>query len=65
MEEPCSGRIIRYNIHDEWTIGFNSLSDLIQTAIAAYQNDLLLEHGEWDISGFHDLVNKRYPERNA
>lgn len=65
IDEPCSGRIISYDIHADWTIAFNSLSDLIETAIEGYKIGLNLEYGEWDISGFHELVQKRYPDLNA
>jgi len=30
-DAPCSGRIIEYVIHDEWQIGFHSLTDLVET----------------------------------
>ena len=62
IDEPCNGKIIEYNIHDEWTIGFDSLSDLIATAIEAYKRGLVDEDGEWCSIQFSDLVDELYPE---
>ena len=62
LDEPCNGKIIRYNIHDEWTIGFNSLSDLIATAIEAYKRGIVDEDGEWCSIQFSDLIEELYPE---
>ena len=62
LNEPCNGKIIRYNIHDEWTIGFNSLSNLIATAIEAYKRGLMNEDGEWCSIQFSDLVEELNPE---
>ena len=64
MGEPCEGRIVRYDIHDDWTIGFNSLRDLLETAIEGYRIGLV-EDNEWCIVGFSNLVKERYPNLNA
>ena len=64
IDEPCNGRIIRFNIHDDRTVGYNSLGDLFETAIEAYKTGLL-EDGEWCIEGFADLVEERFPDLTA
>lgn len=61
LEPPCGGRIISYDIHDEWSIAFDSLSDLVAAAIKGYRAGLVDEEGEWDIGGFHDMVRETYP----
>lgn len=62
LESPCNARIINYNIHDEWTIGFNSLSDLVSAAIEGYNSGLVDDEGEWDIFGFAKLLRQLYPD---
>ena len=62
LEQPCYGRIISYEIHAEWTIGFNSLSDMVNAAIQGYELGLLDDEGEWDIFGFSKLVRNLYPD---
>lgn len=62
--EPCNGKIVQYNIHDEWTIGFNSLNDLITTLMEAYKRGLVDKDGEWDSIQFWDLVREMYPDLN-
>ena len=61
LDGPCNGRIIHYNIEDTFTIGFDSLPDLIRAAIFGYRNGLADENGEWDICGFYDAVKTLYP----
>lgn len=59
-EDPCNSKIISYDIHSEWSIGFNSLSDLIETAMEGYKCNMINVNGEWDIFAFQKLVSKRY-----
>jgi len=61
LDPPCDGRIIGYDIHDEWSIAFDSLSDLVRATIHAYRTVPLDEEGEWDIYGYSDVVCGLYP----
>ena len=62
LDEPCNGQIIRYVPHDEWIIGFRSLSDMIETIIEAYKRGLVDEDGEWSSIQFSDLAKELNPE---
>ena len=62
LDQPCNGQIIRYVPHDEWIIGFSSLSNMIETIIEAYKRGLVDEDGEWSHIQFSDLVKELNPE---
>ena len=62
LDEPCNGQIIRYVPHDEWIIGFRSLSNMVETIIEAYKRGLVDEDGEWSNLQFSDLIKELNPE---
>ncbi|MDB2685596.1 hypothetical protein N9Y42_00090 [Mariniblastus sp.] len=62
LDEPCNGQIICHVPHDEWIVGFRSLSDMIETLIEAYKRGLVDEDGQWSRIQFSDLVDELNPE---
>lgn len=65
LDPPCNGRIIDYLIHEEWAIAFNSLPDMIETAIKCYEDGALENDGSWDIERFFTIANEMNPCRTV